>query len=62
VNASERPPLLDEAERLRLLRIFDEVLPGIDARPAAEVDAEIAEIRAARHGHPVLENPARPRQ
>lgn len=39
---------LSEAERLRLLRTFDSVLPQIPERPPAEVDAELAEIRAAR--------------
>jgi hypothetical protein len=47
---AERVGRLGEAERLRLLRVFDEVVPRIAARPAAEVDAEIAEIRAARRG------------
>jgi predicted DNA-binding protein len=39
---------LSEAERLRLLRTFDDVLERIPERPAAEVDAELAGIRAAR--------------
>jgi Ribbon-helix-helix protein, copG family len=48
---------LSEAERRRLLEIFDTMLPKIPARPAAETDAELREIRAARRRggrrHPV---------
>jgi hypothetical protein len=39
---------LSERERLHLLRAFDETVPKIRRRPAAEVDAEIAEVRRAR--------------
>jgi Arc/MetJ-type ribon-helix-helix transcriptional regulator len=39
---------LSERERRTMLRTFDETIPNIPARPAAEVDAEIAEIRTAR--------------
>jgi metal-responsive CopG/Arc/MetJ family transcriptional regulator len=41
---------LSERERVRLLRIFDEMVPKIPKRPLSEVEAEIAEIRAARRG------------
>jgi len=39
---------LSEAERLRLLRTLDDVLERIPERPVAEVDAELAAVRAAR--------------
>jgi predicted DNA-binding protein len=39
---------LSEAERIRMLGVFDEVVSGIPDRPAAEVDAELADIRDAR--------------
>jgi Ribbon-helix-helix protein, copG family len=39
---------LSEEERQRLLEIFDTMLPRIPARPAAETDAELKELRAAR--------------
>jgi metal-responsive CopG/Arc/MetJ family transcriptional regulator len=39
---------LSEAERLRLLKILDEMASRPPTRPQAEVDREIAEIRAAR--------------
>lgn len=39
---------LSESERLRMLRTFDSVLPQIPDRPAAEVDAELADVRDAR--------------
>jgi hypothetical protein len=45
---SERVGRLSERERLRLLQIFDEVVPRIPARPAVEVRREIDEIRRAR--------------
>jgi len=48
---------LSEAERRRLLEIFDTMLPKIPTRPASETDAELREIRAARRRggrrHPV---------
>ena len=48
---------LGEAERRRLLEIFDTMLPRIPARPAAQTDAELRAIRAARRRggrrHPV---------
>ena len=39
---------LSEAERRRLLRVFDEVIPAIPARPLAEVEAELEALRASR--------------
>jgi predicted transcriptional regulator len=41
---------IGEAERQRALRIIREVVPAIPARPREEVEAELAEIRAARRG------------
>ncbi len=46
---SERIGRLSERERLRLLRVFDEVIERIPRRPAREVDEEIRQIRRARH-------------
>jgi hypothetical protein len=45
---ADRIGRLSEAERLRLLEVFDEVVPRIPARPAADVDREIRGVRAAR--------------
>lgn len=39
---------LGEAERLRLLRVFDEVVPRIPERPGAEVEKELRAVRDAR--------------
>lgn len=39
---------LSEEERVRLLKIFDTVVPAIRTRPARKVDAELGEIWAAR--------------
>jgi hypothetical protein len=33
-----------------MLRVFDEMVPKIPKRPQEEVEAELAEIRAARRG------------
>jgi len=41
---------LSEAERLRLLAAFDELVPAIPRRPLAEVEAELGEVRRARRG------------
>lgn len=41
---------LSEEERVRMLRIFDDMLPRIPERPIEEVEAELAEIRRARRG------------
>ncbi len=45
---SARIGRLGEEERLRLLRTFDEVVPAIPERPAAEVEREIREVQKAR--------------
>lgn len=39
---------LSEAERLRLLAAFDELVPQIPERPAGDAEREIREIRASR--------------
>lgn len=39
---------LSETERQRLLRVIRELAPTIPARPVAEVEKEIAELRLAR--------------
>lgn len=39
---------LSEQERLRLLRVFDDVTAAIPARPARAVDAELRALRQAR--------------
>ena len=45
---AERAGRLSESERLRRLRLFDELLPTVPARPAADVDRELAVIARAR--------------
>lgn len=45
---SARIGRLSEAERRELLRSFDRLVPAIPARPAAEVEAELAQVRSAR--------------
>jgi hypothetical protein len=45
---SDRVGRLSEQERLRVLRVFDEVIPAVPRRPAREVDAELAQLRRAR--------------
>lgn len=45
---ADRTEKLTEAERLRMLNIFDRYIQTVPPRSQAEVDAEIAEIRAAR--------------
>jgi predicted transcriptional regulator len=39
---------LSEPERLRLLKVIDEMMRRAPSRPQAEVDRELKEIRAAR--------------
>lgn len=41
---------LSEAERLRLLAVFDDMVPRIPERPLAEVERELETIRRARQG------------
>lgn len=42
---------LRDAERTRLLGLFDDLVPRIPERPAAEVDRELRDLRKARrHG------------
>jgi len=45
---ADRIGTLSEEERSRLLEIFDHVVPAIPARPLADVESEIAEVRATR--------------
>jgi hypothetical protein len=45
---STRIGRLSDAERMTLLRTFDRLVPSLPARPAASVDAELRELRAAR--------------
>lgn len=56
---ASRAGKMSEEERLRMLDIFDRLVPAIPPRPRKEVEAEIAEIRAARRRggrlHPVRE-------
>lgn len=47
-NFSGHADQLSERERLRLLRVFDEVVPRIPPRPVSEVRREIEGIRRAR--------------
>jgi hypothetical protein len=47
----QRMGKVGESERLRLLKIFDELVPTFPKRPRKEVQAELREIRRARrHG------------
>lgn len=48
LDYSERRERLSDRERLQLLRSYDELVPEIPERPAAEVDAELAAVREAR--------------
>ena len=43
-----RADRLSERERLHVLRVLDRLRAARPTRPAAEVDAEIAAVRAAR--------------
>lgn len=45
---SERGDRLSEAERRRMLQAIDEFSAKLPTRPQSEVEAELAEIRAAR--------------
>ena len=44
----DRAARLSDEDKARLLRVFDTLVPAIPKRPQKEVDAELAEIRAAR--------------
>jgi len=48
LDYAERAGRLTEAERRRLLGVFDELVPAIPPRPEDEVDEELAELRRAR--------------
>ena len=45
---AERVGRLSDRERQHLLGVFDRLVPAVPPRPAAEVDAELADLRAAR--------------
>ena len=45
---AERVGRLTEAERRRLLGVFDELVPAIPTRTREEVDAQLAELRRSR--------------
>ena len=45
---AERLGRLSEAERVRMLGVFDEVVAAIPERPRSEVEEELAEVRVAR--------------
>jgi hypothetical protein len=45
---ADRTDRLSEEERHHLLKVFDRVVPRIPVRRQAEVDAEVAAVRAAR--------------
>jgi hypothetical protein len=44
----DRAAKLSDEEKARLLKVFDTLVPAIPKRPQREVDAELADIRAAR--------------
>jgi hypothetical protein len=44
----DRAAKLSDEEKARLLKVFDSLVPAIPKRPQKEVDAELADIRAAR--------------
>jgi len=44
----ERIGKLSEAERLRMLRVLDQIMARPPTRPQAEVDKELRELRQAR--------------
>ncbi|MCY7419260.1 MAG: ribbon-helix-helix protein, CopG family [Chloroflexi bacterium] len=48
LDYADRVGRLTEAERLRLLGVFDEVIAAIPVRLAGEVDRELAELRRSR--------------
>ena len=50
LDYSERIGRLSERERIAMLRVFDEVVPRIPERPAAEMEQELRALRDARRG------------
>ena len=44
----DRMGRLSDMERSKILRVFDELVPRIPKRSAAEVKAELVEVRRAR--------------
>jgi hypothetical protein len=50
LDYADRVGRLSEAERRRLLSVFDERVPAIPPGSAEAVDAELAELRHARRG------------
>ena len=44
----DRAAKLSNEDKARLLKVFDTLVPAIPKRPQKDVDAELAEIRAAR--------------
>jgi hypothetical protein len=52
---------LGERERLRLLHVFDQVVPRIPSRPARAVDEELKAVRQARRVAGRRSRGARPR-
>jgi Ribbon-helix-helix protein, copG family len=48
LDYADRVGRLTEAERIRLLGVFDELVTAIPPRPASEVDAELADLRQSR--------------
>lgn len=49
LDFSDRVGRLSERERLRQLRIFDEVVPLVRPRSGSQVKKEIEEVRRVRH-------------
>jgi hypothetical protein len=47
---AERVGRLNESERLRLLKVLDDVVARTPTRSARAVDAELKELRSARRG------------
>jgi hypothetical protein len=48
LDYADRVGRLTEAERIRLLSVFDEVVAAIPDAPANAVDSELKELRSAR--------------
>jgi hypothetical protein len=58
LDYADRVGRLTEAERIRLLGVFDDVVATIPDAPAEAVDAELEELRHARRsGGRVLDSP-----